>query len=536
MKFSDGKLLILIFVLSFALFFSGIGLYDIFFLDEAKNAACAQEMLMNKSWIVPTFNGEIRTDKPPLHYYFMIISYYVFGYSPFAARFFSALFGFLSSMLVYYLSCKIYNKRVALLSLLVFISSIHITFQFHWAAPDPYLIFFMLLAFSGIIIYDKKKETKWLWIAFAAIGFGTLSKGPVSIVLPAIATFLYLIFTKKIRWVSQNAHRVGFGSLIVLIIVIPWYIMVHFASNGVWTEGFFLEHNFNRFLSEKEGHGGPFVIMFIFVLTGLLPFSAFIFHAVRNVWINRQKDQTGFFMLIIGLTIVSFFSISRTKLPGYITPSLPFFAIIIGSYIDRILNKNLQDSYAKKTYMPKDLMWIGGILVLILSIAIPIGIFIAFKNEQLFQDVAYLAFPFGILPVGALLAIYFMNKGNLKKVIIAYAGSSIIAVFYFHIIALPAIVELNPVNRSKEIWQDSDLIVAYQRYNPAYNFALQRNIDVIGNEQNLLRYIEEHPGTIILSTREKLNELERGDFDVLFEGKDLFENPTSVIFKKSEMN
>jgi hypothetical protein len=276
--------------------------------------------------------------------------------------------------------------------------------------------------------------------------------------------------------------------------------------------------------------------MFIFVLTGLLPFSAFIFHAVRNVWINRQKDQTGFFMLIIGLTIVSFFSISRTKLPGYITPSLPFFAIIIGSYIDRILNKNLQDSYAKKTYMPKDLMWIGGILVLILSIAIPIGIFIAFKNEQLFQDVAYLAFPFGILPVGALLAIYFMNKGNLKKVIIAYAGSSIIAVFYFHIIALPAIVELNPVNRSKEIWQDSDLIVAYQRYNPAYNFALQRNIDVIGNEQNLLRYIEEHPGTIILSTREKLNELERGDFDVLFEGKDLFENPTSVIFKKSEMN
>jgi hypothetical protein len=41
---------------------------------------------------------------------------------------------------------------------------------------------------------------------------------------------------------------------------------------------------------------------------------------------------------------------------------------------------------------------------------------------------------------------------------------------------------------------------------------------------------------IILSTREKLNELERGDFDVLFEGKDLFENPTSVIFKKSEMN
>jgi hypothetical protein len=129
-----------------------------------------------------------------------------------------------------------------------------------------------------------------------------------------------------------------------------------------------------------------------------------------------------------------------------------------------------------------------------------------------------------------------MNKGNLKKVIIAYAGSSIIAVFYFHIIALPAIVELNPVNRSKEIWQDSDLIVAYQRYNPAYNFALQRNIDVIGNEQNLLRYIEEHPGTIILSTREKLNELERGDFDVLFEGKDLFENPTSVIFKKSEMN
>ena len=76
---------------------SFIGLYPIYILDEARNSEAAREMLASGNYIVPFFNGQLRTDKPPLHYFFMIIGYKLFGVNALGARFFS---GFFLSMFV----------------------------------------------------------------------------------------------------------------------------------------------------------------------------------------------------------------------------------------------------------------------------------------------------------------------------------------------------------------------------------------------------------------------------------------------------
>ncbi len=92
----------LIALLSFMLLFR-LGSSPIYILDEAKNAQCAREMLQHNDWVVPTFNGELRTDKPVLHYYFMMIAYKVFGINEFSARFFSAILGVLTVIITYYI-------------------------------------------------------------------------------------------------------------------------------------------------------------------------------------------------------------------------------------------------------------------------------------------------------------------------------------------------------------------------------------------------------------------------------------------------
>ncbi|HET6540195.1 MAG TPA: glycosyltransferase family 39 protein, partial [Chryseolinea sp.] len=69
----------IIVVLSIVVYSSNLGGFSIYILDEAKNASCAMEMMQRDDLIVPTFNGKLRTDKPPLHYYFMIASYKAFG-------------------------------------------------------------------------------------------------------------------------------------------------------------------------------------------------------------------------------------------------------------------------------------------------------------------------------------------------------------------------------------------------------------------------------------------------------------------------
>ena len=65
--------------------FANIGGLDVYALDEAKNAEAARAMYVSGDYVVPMYNGELRTDKPPLHYYFMVAGYSIFGINPVGA-------------------------------------------------------------------------------------------------------------------------------------------------------------------------------------------------------------------------------------------------------------------------------------------------------------------------------------------------------------------------------------------------------------------------------------------------------------------
>src|SRR5690242_15883347 len=126
---------VLLIILSGIVYFSNLGGNSIYILDEAKNAGCAMEMKDRGDWVVPTFNDQLRTDKPPLHYFFMIASYSIFGVTPFAARFFSAIAGILLILLVYKNVKHLLNESAAFYTALILLSSIQLTIQFHLAVP-----------------------------------------------------------------------------------------------------------------------------------------------------------------------------------------------------------------------------------------------------------------------------------------------------------------------------------------------------------------------------------------------------------------
>ena len=91
---------LLLWIVAFALFSAFSGAYPLYILDEAKNSEAAREMLISGNFWEPTFNESLRTDKPPLHYFFMMLSYSLFGVGPFAARFFSAIAGAFTVLLI----------------------------------------------------------------------------------------------------------------------------------------------------------------------------------------------------------------------------------------------------------------------------------------------------------------------------------------------------------------------------------------------------------------------------------------------------
>ncbi len=114
----------IIFLLAVILYFGCLGATPIYILDEAKNAQCAREMYENGNWVVPVFNGVLRTDKPPLHYWFMGLGYALFGINEFAARFFSATAGVATVIILFFFARRYLGLRTAFLAALIFLSSL----------------------------------------------------------------------------------------------------------------------------------------------------------------------------------------------------------------------------------------------------------------------------------------------------------------------------------------------------------------------------------------------------------------------------
>ncbi len=110
------RMTIVVAVIGAASFITGLGLTRLWDEDEPKNAVCGQEMFSSGDWVVPTFNGQLRTDKPILIYWCMIAVYQVFGVSEMAARLPSALAGVGSVVLIFHLGRLMFDRRTGLMA------------------------------------------------------------------------------------------------------------------------------------------------------------------------------------------------------------------------------------------------------------------------------------------------------------------------------------------------------------------------------------------------------------------------------------
>ncbi|GAB3658629.1 glycosyltransferase family 39 protein [Echinicola sediminis] len=508
----------LLLLLSLALHYSNLSGLSIYALDEAKNATAAIEMWQNEEWIVPTFNGEYRFDKPPLHYYFFILAYQTFGITEFAARFFPALFGFLTTYITYRFARKNLGYQTGILSLLILTASLHWYIQFHMAVPDPFLIFSMTAGMLSFYEWAKSgfRTSQHMLITYACLGLAVMSKGPVGIVLPFISLLLFALATRLLN--GQRLLRIfnPLGLLLFLLITLPWYIAVALETNGLWLEEFFFKHNLGRFSSPMEGHGGGFWLTLLFIAAGMLPFTFFLPQSIVHTIKFRTNRPTTFALICSG-TIIVFFMLSGTKLPNYTVPSYPFLAILIGNYLYQLIRKEQK----------KNLL-VPAILYAILIIALPFGIYYGLSADpdlEVPKSLLWLFMAaFSILPWIALS--YYKNQ--LQRLLFGIGGGFMIISFIFFWLAFPKIDRQNPVVSSNTPDLQQEDLYYFKIFNPAFSFYLQRPLE------DLEKTSHPHKAKGYLITRKKhLKELELLDirFVKVFEGKDLFESPTTVVLK-----
>jgi len=503
--------------LSILLIFPGLGKTPLWIYDEVRNAECAREMYERDDWIVPTFNGGLRTLKPPLHYYFMFGGFKIFGVTEWGARFFSALFGVLTIFITYFFVKKSSSQRQAFITALVLLASTHFLFEFRMSVPDPYLIFLNTASLFTAYAFFKEKKNYWLWLCAITMGLGALAKGPVAIALPGAAILIWLTWEKRLK--ETLSLKILIAGIIMFAVALPWYLLVHQETNGEWTKGFFLQHNFGRFSEPMEGHGGLFIIVPIIVLLGMLPASIFIGESLKK-FKTRLSDPFLKLAFSVVVIFVVFYSISSTKLPNYAMPCYVFVAILLGNFINKAWEEN------KARFYPF-------VILLIINLALPIAAYFGIKKEVNTSGMENLAAFLLLLTIAAIIAFYFMLKKDFRKAAI----SSFILYTLFHVLMFnwlyPSIYKQNPMSKTIDMVKKYDNIVSYQIFHPSYTFYLPERVPVFKNLDSLKTFMLGNKAAVI-SRKNYGEELKSIGLIEKASVHDLFEGNTTVIFVNPE--
>lgn len=325
-----------------ALFFAPLGLRSLWDSDEGRYAEIAREMLVLGDWVTPHLNYVVYFEKPPLMYWLTALSMRLFGAREWAARFWCGAFGLLTVLLIYRMGKDWKGRRVGVLAATLLAVSFGFFAMTQFLMLDMALTFWTTLAvFSGVrLSLDSPTAHRPAWaylMAFALAG-GVLTKGLVALVLPTAAVGLSLLVHR--RWQTLKALPWARALTLFFALAAPWFVVVS-TRNPVFPYFFFVHEHVLRYTTGVHHRAEPIWFFLPVLLIGGLPWSLFLGRIVRT-WCHRRTaalraDPTATVLLSWSALVFVFFSLSHSKLVGYILPIFPTLAILAAYECEKAL-------------------------------------------------------------------------------------------------------------------------------------------------------------------------------------------------------
>lgn len=315
--------------------------------DEPKNAACTMAMIARNDWVVPTFNGRLRIEKPALVNWIQMAGCRIAGANETGVRLGSAALTIGSCLVTWRTGCLLNGPAVGLIAGMVMAGCAWTGVGGRAATPDAPLVFFTTIAFHCLATAAVRHAGRPVFVRLEAMLFGTacglgvLAKGPVGVVVPLAALGILALWHRDPRQPPSELWRGPRLATIVAtaaIVAAPWYAWAAWRTGGAWLHGFFFIHNVERFTSTLEGHSGSVVYYPLVLLIGLFPWSI---AAAATAWHltvvatsdDRPSERTTVRIAIAWTAVwVAFFSCAGTKLPGYVWPAYPAIALLLAIF------------------------------------------------------------------------------------------------------------------------------------------------------------------------------------------------------------
>jgi 4-amino-4-deoxy-L-arabinose transferase-like glycosyltransferase len=362
------SLIILIAISSGSLFFH-LGSLPLTGADEPRYARIAQEMHERGAWITPELEGKPWLEKPPLYYWITSPLYFVFSSPETASRVGPALCALLAAIAIFWVGSVMWTRLAGMLSASMLLTSLGFAGFGRSATTDmPFTCFLTISMAILAVAIEKNLGRKVLW-AYLFLGLAVLGKGPVALILAIGIGLCFWLFNER----EGTLHRWHLlpGILITAAVSIPWFWLAFHQNGYAFIATFFINHNLARYITSIHHHSQPFYFYLPVLLALFFPWSGWLImlagrSPLKELRRWRQWHSGMLFTVCWFLFPIIFFSLSGSKLAGYILPSLPPLAIIVGVHISHWIEGGADLPRLRAG------IWLQGAISLLMAIAAPI--------------------------------------------------------------------------------------------------------------------------------------------------------------------
>jgi 4-amino-4-deoxy-L-arabinose transferase-like glycosyltransferase len=335
----------------------GLGLVG---ADEPRYAQIAHEMLVHfdsahslkgrlDACVTPYLYGHPWLEKPALYYWRAMFLFQDFGVHDWSARLPSTTFAFIMAALIY-LHMRRFRPGGHLDAALITVACAGIMGFARGASTDMQMAAPLAIGLLGWYAWYETGSKFWLYDIYFFTGLATLAKGPVAPLLAALIIIAFAFLRKEWNILPRSLWWPGI--VLYFAMVLPWFIAVQ-HQNPTFFREFFLEHNLQRFATDRYQHSQPFWYYLVVMLLALMPWTVLAVRALTDGILTsvaewrlrysragkclptRPGDAFPEFLVLWAFIPVLFFSFSESKLPGYILPAIPPITILTGDYLFR---------------------------------------------------------------------------------------------------------------------------------------------------------------------------------------------------------
>ncbi len=512
---------------SVLLLFLGLGANTIWDANEAFYVETPRQMVETGDYLHPQFNGEPRMNKPVLSYWVVAGFYHLFGVSVTTERLAIAVGAVGILVATYVFGRALGSTSVGLLAALLVATAPRFVMFSRRIFIDIWVTMFMVLALACFVLAEQQPERRrrWLWLMYAAIGLGVLTKGPVALVFPAATIGLWLLVQR--RWSDLMRLSIIPGALIILAIVVPWWAAIYAEQGWEPLRAFWLGENFGRYTEAMQPDERDIFFYVPVVLGDLFPWTLFVVaglvtgvRALRagvqgskvrgsrvqgslNPQSSILNPQSSLLFIWISLHVLVF-SLSQSKQDLYVFPIVPALAALAACTL--------------KWAIDEGVAWLRGAVVgtSVLMLVVAAGAFWLFGARAVVHQLAGANVLAAVLAVGAVGAAALALRARVHAATLTIAATMVAGNYVFALVSLPAVEAFKPVvpmvdvvNARTTPGEPLPVVAHYRTVLPSMTYYLGRPIEDVFDMPTLLTRARQVPEMFVLLRPDEFADFQR---------------------------